>query len=67
MIKKLQLDENYSIELRKYEGGKQIWLIDNKLGHTKKLAFLTENYKWEDIDVEFFEIAKNYSSVFHWR
>lgn len=64
MIKKLQLDENYSIELRKYDGGKQIWLIDNTINQTRMLAFLTEGYRWEQVSHDFFNIVKKNPSVF---
>jgi len=64
MIKKLKLNENYSIELRKFDGGKQIWLVDNTMNQTRMLAFLTEGYRWEQVSHDFFEIVKQNPSVF---
>jgi hypothetical protein len=64
MIKKLKLDENYSIELRRFEGGKQIWLVDNTMNQMRMLAFLTEGFRWEQVSHDFFEIVKKNPSVF---
>lgn len=64
MIKTFRLDDNYSLQLKKFDGGKQIWFQDNVMNTNKLIAFHNSNGKWENLSHDFFELAKKYNSVF---
>lgn len=62
--KTFQLDSNYSLKIKKFDEGKEIWIVDNIMKVEKFIGFLTNNHKWKELAPDFFSIAKKYPSVF---
>jgi len=56
ITKTIKLDENYSFLFRKFDGGKEIYLVDDVVKSQRLIAFLTEDLKWEKTSYDFFDV-----------